>query len=135
MSQMDDSASLAEDLDDDSQVGAAYPPDQPLGVKEYGITPAEDLVPEPLAERVAREEPDVSEADIDERLADDDELLRPVGRLADSLDTDVPGFDDLEADAVAGSVIDGELDDETAEEAAMHITADPPMGEEHDGYY
>lgn len=48
----------AEGLDDD-KVGADYPPEQPLGVDQYGTTPAEEAWDEPLEERMAREEPDV----------------------------------------------------------------------------
>ena len=48
---------LSEVLDDDKLVGE-YPPDQPLGSFDYGVTPQEQRVPEALADRVARERPD-----------------------------------------------------------------------------
>jgi hypothetical protein len=52
-----DSQSQAENLDDDRLAGD-YPPDQPLGAEDYGTTPAEERVDEPLRERIWREEPE-----------------------------------------------------------------------------
>lgn len=39
-------------------------PDEPMAVDDYGTTPAEQARPEPLADRVAREEPDVDQPDV-----------------------------------------------------------------------
>lgn len=44
--------------EDDPTAGAEFPPEQPLGAEEYGTTPGEATVDEPLAERVQREEPE-----------------------------------------------------------------------------
>ena len=146
---MTDDANLSELLDDD-KLPPNYPPDEPLGVDQYGVTPAEEEVDEPLAERVAREEPDL--------LPDEDESEygAPVGVL---VEPDQGVIDrDLEADAVAMEAgrppgdlpIDPDdiaFGDDTlrdvaqerenpelsAEEAAMHVTAPPPMGD-GDGY-
>jgi hypothetical protein len=47
-------------IDAESAVEGAFPPrDQPLGSEEWGTTAREQLVGEPLAERVKREEPDI----------------------------------------------------------------------------
>jgi hypothetical protein len=56
---------LSEHLDDD-KLGGDFPPDEPLGVEEYGITNHEQRYPEPIAERVEREIPDdlASAADV-----------------------------------------------------------------------
>ncbi len=76
---------LSEELDDD-KVGAEYPPEEPLGVDEYGTTPAEEAWDEPLEERIAREEPDV--------LVPEDESLELV-------QPDEGAHTDVEADEVA----------------------------------
>jgi len=52
-----DAQDEAEALDSD-KLGDVYPPDEPLGVDEYGTTPAEERIDEPLEERVARDQPD-----------------------------------------------------------------------------
>ena len=54
---MADEDEQSEILDDD-RLGGDYPPDEPLGVDEYGLTAAEQQVDEPLDERVRREEPE-----------------------------------------------------------------------------
>jgi len=45
----------AEALDDD-QLTDEYPPEEPLGVDEYGVTDRETAIPEPLDEFVTRRE-------------------------------------------------------------------------------
>jgi hypothetical protein len=62
---------LSEQLDDD-ELSGDFPPEQPLGVDDYGTTAAEERWEEPLAERMAREEPDTL-APPDESL----ELVQP----------------------------------------------------------
>lgn len=47
---------FGQDLNDDAMDD--YPPDHLQGANEYGITPQEERIDEPLAERVWREEPD-----------------------------------------------------------------------------
>lgn len=54
---MSDRQDIAEGLDDD-RIGDEYPPEEPLGAEEYGVTGAEQRWDEPLEERVDREEPD-----------------------------------------------------------------------------
>jgi hypothetical protein len=132
---------------DDDVVPQEYPPDQPLGVNER-LTPSEEQVDESLADRVAREVPD--DLAMEESAAD----YGQVGTLVDAGDE----FNlDLEADMVASEVApevrfdqldsgdiafgDDTLRDVTqekegvipAEEAAMHLTDPPPMGD-GDGY-
>lgn len=43
---------------DDPDVEPGFPPDEPLGVEEYGLSAAEEQVGEPLEERVQRETSD-----------------------------------------------------------------------------
>lgn len=141
---MPDDANLSELLDDD-KLPPEYPPDEPLGVFEDELTVRGEQTDEPLEERVEREEPEVWE----QEPADD-----PVGRLVDP----EPGQElDLTKEAVARSVDDGfdrddletgdiaagdtttrdvateRVGDMSAEEAAVHLTDDPPMGD-GDGY-
>ena len=137
-----DDQDISEALDDDKLPGE-FPPDEPLGVDEYGVTAAEELVDEPLEERVRREVPEGAGAE-----------ERGVGAL---VEPDAGGRSDDETDAVASAVGNGEaldqLDDADissgdstlrdvatervadvpAEEAAMHLTDPPPMGD-GDGY-
>lgn len=95
--------------DDYNQIEGMIPPgDEPLGVEEFGITPEEERMQEPLADRVLREEPDVLPRGGDELL----------GRLIEP-DQGVAGLD-RERDPVAGLTDDD--DGLSAEEAAMHIT-------------
>jgi hypothetical protein len=55
----DDPQDEAEALDEDELTGERdYPPERLLGADEYGVTPAEERVPEPLDEFVKREQPD-----------------------------------------------------------------------------
>ncbi len=129
---MSDEQDLAEALDadkvdddlDDGELEPAYPPDELQGADEYGITPADDEVDEPLGERVAREEPDPLVEELDGR--------QPVGGGADGVGgriVDVPGGDssflDDEDEAVAAVEV-GDDGDLTAEEAAVH--EDPGAG-------
>jgi hypothetical protein len=93
------------------------PLDVPQGVEDWGITGREQLLDEPLAERVKREQPD--------RLGSDDisvggRLIEPGGEL---------GVDE-EADAV-GELDGGVFDTPTPEEAAMRIE-DEPAGLNYD---
>ena len=100
------------------------PPDQPIGVGTYGTTAAEDAIDEPIAERHDHEQPEVWENA--ERLDDDPTA---VGRL---VEPDQGMSSDEEPELVAEAV--GGLSDElSAEEAAIHVTAAPPMGD-GDGY-
>jgi hypothetical protein len=152
MTDVGDSQSEAEFLDDD-KLPSEYPPDRPLGVDEYGVTAYEETVPEPLEERLRREEPDFDEL-ARRRGLDGEDADEEVGTL---VDTDDGGFDD-EGDSVARSigrvsqrnlsVDDIAYGDETlrdvaterlsdedrpAEEAAIHLIDPPPMGD-GDGY-
>jgi hypothetical protein len=132
--------------------------DRPLGATAYGTTPAEERIPEPLDERLRREQPDpldeIDEPDAEELIAiEAEELLgdddvdgpvdpldvdeeiareRAIGRLVGpGADDDGEDLEDDEAEAVALRV---DEDDLTAEEEAVHLTDDPPYGEPGDGY-
>lgn len=122
----------AEHLDEDL-IGEEYPPEQPLGVNE------DPDAMDSVAERSRRERPD--------NLGED------VGRVGQLVDAGDEINLDLEADAVASEVAprlrrdqmdpsdptrgDWSVQDREevmpAEEAAMHLTDPPPMGD-GDGY-
>jgi hypothetical protein len=141
----DDAQDVAETFDDDVTAGddrggddqETYdPPDEPLVVDHRGDESQPDQVVETLAERVRREEPEVGRA---ERVRREE----PAVGLAELDDASAVG-------ALVGDA--GELDEEPelvsrsarrttgpdalvpAEEAAMHLTADPPMLPLGDGY-
>lgn len=119
---------LSELTDDDKLGGEQYPPDRPLGAEDRGMDDSQDSV----VERMRRENPDRWQA------RDRGE----VGHLVDQADES--GVDD-ETDAVATEARDerDRLDRDVApqdleeidpaEEAAVHRTDDPPMGD-GDGY-
>jgi hypothetical protein len=54
---LQDAQDRAEALDDDKLPGE-FPPDRPTAVEEDRVTPAGEWLPETLAERVEREEPE-----------------------------------------------------------------------------
>lgn len=122
----------AELLDEDV-IGEEYPPEQPLVVNE------DPGAMDSVAERSKRERPD--------NLGED------VGRVGQLVDAGDESNLDLEADAVASEVAPRQRRDQMdpsdptlgdwsvqdreevipAEEAAMHLTDPPPMGD-GDGY-
>jgi hypothetical protein len=163
-----DSEILSDDSDD-SEGALDYPPDRFQGVNQYGTTPQEERVDEPLDERISRDTPDpldeideptpeqlaaleresledaaatdlaIQDRGTGESSGDDDTALddlddeEPVGRLVEpGAEDDGVYFEDEEADLVAHSV--GEQRDLSAEEAAVHLTGDPPMGDLAGGY-
>ncbi|CAN5638683.1 hypothetical protein BH20ACT1_BH20ACT1_02220 [soil metagenome] len=142
---MPDDANLSELLDDD-KLPAEYPPDEPLGVDEEELTVRGQQTDEPLEERLQREEPEVS--------ANDRQVDEPVGPLVapegeegldltkESVASAVEGDPDqgyLDADDIASGdtttrdVATERVELRSAEEEAMHLTDDPPMGD-GDGY-
>jgi hypothetical protein len=122
MSDASDRQDVAEALDADKIVddrGAEdelgdYPPDAPMGVEDYGVTDREEAVDEPLAERVAREEPDPLVAELDRRAAALDE--------GDDAGESLVLVDDDDNDVLTAGTGTGE---QTAEEAALHVTDQP----------
>lgn len=122
---MSDPQDRAEALDDDKMAvtdtpveDLEYPPDEPTAVEDYGTTAAEEQVDEPLEERITREVPEGAPVD------------QPTGRLVEPGPDDEVGAPDEEADAVARATPASDL---SAEEAAVHDTAEPPMDDD-DGY-
>lgn len=75
MTNLNDSQDIAEALDDDKLPGDTfdsspepeYPLDEPLGLDQYGLTEAEDQIPEPIAESLARERPDPLVAELEHK--------------------------------------------------------------------
>jgi hypothetical protein len=99
----------------DPQEGAPPPTDRPASL-DYGVTADEQLRPEPLDVRLARERPD-----FDDRhgvVPDDDPVL-----LVEPEDEDL-GLIDEEKDLVARFVEPGD-EGLSAEEAAIHIEPEP----------
>jgi hypothetical protein len=138
MSDVNPDASV--DLDEDV-LPEEYPPEQPYGVNER-LTAEEEQVGESLEDRVKRERPD--------NLGED------VGRVGRLVAPGGEGGGDYEADEVAEEIaprirrdqldaedagFGGDMRDAVqereevmpAEEAAMHLTEPPPMGD-GDGY-
>jgi len=126
---MADEDEQSEILDDD-RLGGDYPPDEPLGVDDYGLTAAEQHVDEPLDERVRREEPeraDRSDAGAVGRLVAPDAgtgLDREKDAVASEVRgvpaADRPAGDAGTDDPTAVETATELVDDRTAEEAAMH---------------
>ncbi|MFE9694293.1 DUF5709 domain-containing protein [Micromonospora sp. NPDC005806] len=109
----------------DVGIGAA---DRWAGANRFGTTEAEQHAGEPLAQRLAEEEPDITIDDDPAPYGDEDELTRRgydrdlrAGRLVEIND----GLgEDVEADSVARDVgIDG--GGASAEEAAVHLINGP----------
>jgi hypothetical protein len=94
-----------------NQIEGMMPPgDQPMGATEFGVTAEEERQQEPLAERVRREEPEVSVGTGD-----------VLGRLVEP-DQGMVDYDDEESSVASES---DDADGLSAEEAAMHITDTP----------
>jgi hypothetical protein len=135
---MSDASNENAQLLDEDVIPEEYPPEQPYGVNER-LTAEEEQVGESLEDRMKRERPD--------------NLGQDVGRVGTLIDDAGEGGIDLEADAVATEVEprlrrdqldpsdplrgDYSVQDREevipAEEAAMHLTEDPPM-HATDGY-
>ena len=106
----------------DVMEGEAPPLDRPQGAEEYGTTSAEQQRPETLQDRVAREEPGLSDP-AESQAA----FLTGPDTAGGSLDqdTDVVGDEETEVH-----------DTPSAEEAALRITEDLPgaTGDASPGY-
>ncbi|MGB3409873.1 MAG: hypothetical protein WBA45_01645 [Microthrixaceae bacterium] len=156
MSDTADSQDVAEALDsdklpgdhDDPDAEPEYPLDVPIGVNQFGFTSAEEEVDEPIAERVERESTDplVVELDAEVLIEDFDgqssspetyvepsealetnDLGNPAGRLEEwNEDEDGQPIVDDEGQSLGRAVNAGE-DSLSAEEAAMHLSTDPPF--------
>ena len=122
---------LSEVLDEDRLAGGgSFPPDQPVGSFDYGVTPQEQRVPEPIAERVAREKPEqsfVGEEGRTGRLVAPDEGINPddeataVARDVDRVaDHDRPAGDVGTGDTTTYDIATELGQDVSAEEAAVH---------------
>lgn len=141
---MPDDANLSELLDDD-KLPAEYPPDRPLGVDEEALTARGEQTDEPLEERMRREEPDVAVTG----PADDSvgPLVAPGGEegldvtkeevaseIGNGSDQDfIDAGDIASGDTTTRDVATERVDPRSAEEEAVHLTEDPPLGD-GDGY-
>ena len=99
----------------DPEGGIIPPRDYPQGATEYGTTAEEAHRGEPLAIRLAREEPEIS---VDDEVGADAQ----AGRLVDT-DLDVGAADD--EDELLATDIGADDTAFSAEEAAMHIEGEP----------
>ena len=100
-------------LTGDPVEGDMPPLDRPQAVKDWGTTASEQLGPEPLDVRLAREVPDTAVA---ESGYADRQFLEPGAEA---------GIGDLEADSVGEGDV-GLEDSLSAEEAAMQVVDEPP---------
>ena len=134
---MSDDANHSELLDDDV-LPDEYPPERPLGVEDPGVTADHGAIGDSLAERVAREEPDV----VPVPSSDD-------GAVGTLVEPDLGLVTDVEADLVASAIEEDlgalgvgdptagdetlrdvateRVDGRSAEELAIHLTDDPPL--------
>jgi hypothetical protein len=91
----DDDSSAYDDVDSariaDGPDPAALPADKPIASLDYGTTPAEARTPEPLADRLDREEPDLSP----DTVAAEGSPADDVGSTGLSDAEELPATDDL----------------------------------------
>jgi hypothetical protein len=130
----DDPQDEAEALDDDELVGERdFPPERPLAVEDYGTTPAEERVPEPLEEFVKRDQadrlrprPPEPPVIIDPRTVEGFEDEPDVIALAsDPLDDILPEDDVFSGDETERDFATEFEGPRPAEEAAIHIVKNP----------
>ena len=122
MNQRDiDEQDRAEHLDEDELAGD-FPPERPLGVEDYGTTPQEERVPEPLYERVKREEPDFGERGAAGRAVDPE---RRMVLDTENLDAPLAEDDRISGDETAREFATEREAPPPAEEAALHIIGEP----------
>lgn len=121
---MADEQRKAEALDDD-HIGEEYPPDEPLGVEDYGTTGAEQRIPEPLDERVLRDEPDVlpGEQPLVVPTVDEDEARLDTEKdlVAEAAVHDVDTPEDPSGETGDRTATAADRAPAPAEEAAMHL--------------
>ena len=142
MTNAGDQQQWAESLDDD-KLTPEYPPDRPVGVDEYGVTAAEETVPESVADREQRYQPDFDEQDEDagaqselgplvrpdEGAPPDAEKQEVAGERAQVRPGDISVDDQQSGDPTQRDVAqERPAGDVPAEDAAMHLTDPPPMG-------
>ncbi|HSL56469.1 MAG TPA: hypothetical protein VK866_01375 [Acidimicrobiales bacterium] len=130
---MSDPQDRSEALDDDKLAGE-YPPDRPLGAESYGTTPGEERVDEPLADRVAREEPEdappsdrpVAPLVGDDVLDDREEQMIAAEARPGSGPGAIEPNDPAAGDPTRRDVATEHEAGLSAEEAAVHETEPPP---------
>ena len=122
-------------VDDNEEVEPEYPADHPLGVDEYGLTPAEEEVGETLEERVAREIPDplletleghdaaAVAVELAEARVDIDDVAVPAEEAALHID---------DTDAIGADVFDDQvaLDRDIAAEEGVAVEGDDTAPDE-----
>ena len=138
---MTDDPNLSELLDDD-KLPEEYPPERPLGVEDPGVTADHGAIGDSVAERAAREEPDVVAGPPSE-AGTVGHLVEPGGDQGRDVDADLVatavGGNEHGAraagDIASGSDTDREvaterIDDRSEEELAVHVTEAPPLLDE-----
>ena len=122
-----DDGNLSELLDDDKLEGMQFPPDRPLGVDDQGIGDGQDS----LEERMRREVPETD--GLGERREGVGSIIDPTADVDDEPDA-VAMEAREEPDPLGLDTTAQDLEEiQPAEEAAMHITKAPRMGD-GDGY-
>lgn len=126
---------LSEALDED-KLGGDFPPDEPAAAFEYGVTPQEQRVQEPISERVDRDIPETPVDDValateegpvgrlvapDEGSLVDDEAQAVASDVDRVSSSDLPVGDVGSGDATTYDVVTERSGDLSAEEAAMHV--------------
>lgn len=143
MTDIGDQQNRAEALDEDvvsdeydDPTGAlAYPPDRPVGVREYGTTPAEERIPEALDERVRRDTHDpledvtepsdaeltsIESEEIDNELVATEEAAEELSALDDTALDDLDGSGEPVGRLVEPADDDGEWIEDVEPDAVAH---------------
>lgn len=120
---------------DDDRLAGDHPPEEPLGVNQYGTTPAEQRIPEPIEERVRREKPEsatVGDVDgagrlvaPDEGVGPDDEATAVATEITDVAAHDRPARDVGTGDMTRQEGATELVRDLSAEEAAVRVHKEP----------
>jgi hypothetical protein len=137
--EVDDEQGVAEALDDE-ELSGEYPPEQPLGVDEEGVTPLEQLGGESVSERYERTEPEIWERERAEPPESGPQIEGEPepGTVDDEKDLVAPPFpeedpgpleedDDFSGDETTRDVAT-ERSPDAAENAAVRIDDDAPGG-------
>lgn len=118
----------SETTDDDKLDGIQIPPDRPLGAEDQGVTDAEDSI----EDRRRRGIPDAAGGGDRGEVGT---LIDDAGETGVDTEPDAVAMEARdERDQLGRDIAAQDLEEvQPAEEAAMHLTDEPPMGD-GDGY-
>jgi Family of unknown function (DUF5709) len=121
----DGSSGPEQQITGDTEDDVAVPGDTPTAVDDWGTTAAEEEAGEPLDLALSREEPEISEDDIDESEDSDRPFPSdPEERVGRIVEDDEGAHEDEESTAVAHDV-GTDFGGFSEEERAMHIEPGP----------